>query len=63
MREWWRYWGSFVRFCLICAVISGLFVGGLTYAIVTAPRDCHIVYVQTTPVDGQPAMERRDVCR
>lgn len=62
MREWWREWGAFVRFLLIIAICGGAFVGLMTYSVMTAP-DCHTVYVQTTPVDGKPAMERQEICQ
>ena len=63
MREWLREWGTFVRFLLIVGFLFAVIVGGIGYLLVTGPKDCHVVYVQTTPVDGQPAMERRDICR
>lgn len=62
MREWWGDNWQFLRFITILCVVSILLIGGLTYAVLSSPV-CHTVYVQTTPVDGKPAMEKVEVCK
>lgn len=56
-QHWWAIW----RLALV-AIFAVLVIAGCGYWIATAPKGCHIVYVQTTPVNGNPAMERQDVC-
>lgn len=62
MREWLREWGSLIRFLLMVTAIVGLVFGGIVWSVASSPQ-CHQVYVQTTPVDGKPALERQEVCR